>query len=81
MVIRLEGRLAGPWAAELVRVWAEKAPLLNQRRTAVDLRSVTYVDDQGKRVLREIYEQSHAELIASTPWTRYLADEVMGKTC
>jgi anti-anti-sigma regulatory factor len=81
MVITLEGRLAGPWATELVRVWTEKAPLLNERKTTVDLRSVTYVDEQGKKVLRDIYEQSHAELLASTPWTRYLADEVMNKTC
>jgi hypothetical protein len=81
MVIRLEGRVAGPWASELVRTWTETAPFLNDRKTIVDLRNVTYVDEQGKKVLREIYEQSNAELLASTPWTRYLADEVMNKTC
>jgi anti-anti-sigma regulatory factor len=80
IVIRLEGRLTGPWATELVRVWTEKASELGQRKAAVDLCNVTYVDEQGKSVLRDIYDQSHAELIASTPWTRYLAEEVMRKS-
>jgi hypothetical protein len=80
MVIRLDGRLAGPWAKELVRIWTEKSTELGQRKAAVDLRNVTYVDEQGKSALRDIYEQSHAQLIASTPWTRYLAEEVMRKS-
>jgi len=80
MVIRLDGRLAGPWASELFRVWKESASQLGQRKAAVDLRNVTYVDEQGKTVLRDIYQQSHAELITSTPWSRYLAEEVMRQT-
>jgi len=80
MVIRLEGRLAGPWATELFLVWKDRAAQLGQRKAAVDLRNVTYVDEQGKNVLRDIYEQSHAELITSTPWSRYLAEEITRRT-
>ncbi len=81
IVIRLEGRVAGPWATELVRVWSEKAPLLEKRKTTLDLRNVTYVDEDGKRILRDIYDQTQAELLAVTPWTRYLAEEVRRKPC
>jgi len=77
MVIRLDGRVAGPWASELVRVWTESAPLFDQRKTTLDIRNVTYVDEQGKNVLRDIFDKTQAELLASTPWTRYLAEEVM----
>ncbi len=77
MVIRLDGRVAGPWAAELVRVWSENAGLFDQRKTTLDIRNVTYVDEPGKTILRDIFDQTQAELLASTPWTRYLAEEVM----
>lgn len=70
--------MAGPWAAELNRVWAEAAPRLALKRLTLDLRNVTYADIRGKRVLREIYSRTEAELVASTPWTQYLADEIRG---
>ena len=72
----LEGRVAGPWASELDRVWAETASQLSSRRLIIDLHNVTYADAAGKQVLRSIYTQTHAELIANTPWTQFLAEEV-----
>ena len=74
--MRLEGRIAGPWANELDRVWVETAPRLESRRRVIDLHNVTYADANGKQVLRDIYAQTHADLIASTPWTQFLAEEV-----
>lgn len=74
--MRLEGRVAGPWAAELGRVWAETAPLLASRKLIIDLHNVTYADASGKQVLRSIYSQTNASLVASTPWTQFLAAEV-----
>ena len=50
--MKLEGRVAGPWAAELGRVWAETAPLLASRKLIIDLHNVTYADASGKQVLR-----------------------------
>ncbi len=32
----------------------------------------------GSRFSREIYAETEAELVASTPWTQYLADEIRG---
>ena len=74
--MRLEGRVAGPWASELDRVWVETAPRLASKKLIIDLHNVTYADAAGKQVLRAIYEDTHAHLIASTPWTQFLAEEV-----
>jgi anti-anti-sigma regulatory factor len=77
MEITLEGRVAGPWAAELNRVWAETAPKLGPKVMTIDLRNVTYADSAGKKVLREIYAQTQARLVTSSPWTQYLAEEII----
>jgi anti-anti-sigma regulatory factor len=74
--MRLEGRVAGPWANELDRVWTETAPRLQSKRLVINLHNVTYADASGKQVLRNIYAQTHAELIATTPWTQFLVEEV-----
>ncbi len=74
--ITLEGRVAGPWVAELNRVWMETAPQLGVKTLSIDLRNVIFADAAGKQVLREIYTQTHAKLIASSPWAQYLAEEI-----
>lgn len=74
--ITLEGRVAGPWVAELNRVWVETAPQLGNRTLSIDLRNVTYADAPGKQLLREIYSRTHARLVASSPWAQYLAEEI-----
>jgi hypothetical protein len=75
--IKLEGRVAGPWTAELCRVWIESAPRLVGKELVLDLRDVTYVDAGATKLLRQIYEQTHAELIAETVWTRSLVEDIM----
>jgi hypothetical protein len=76
IAIILEGRIIGPWAAELDRTWSELAPSLGTRKAAIDLRNATYADATGIHVLHRIYSETAAELITSTPWTKYLAEEV-----
>ena len=73
----MEGRIAGPWAAELNRTWTELAPSLATKKLLIDLRNTTYADASGIHALREIYSQTEAELVTSTPWTKYLAEEVI----
>jgi hypothetical protein len=72
----LEGRIAGPWVAELSRTWAELAPTLGTQKLSIDLRNTTYADASGIRVLRQIYSHTAVEFVTSTPWTQYLAEEV-----
>ena len=68
--------MAGPWVAELKRVWVETVPQLEQKTVIIDLRNVIYADADGKQVLREIYAQTRATLVASSPWAQYLAEEI-----
>jgi anti-anti-sigma regulatory factor len=76
VAIRLEGRVAGPWVDELAGAWKAVAPRVAEKKLQLDLRGVTFADDSGKRVLREIYAQSGAEIVAKTAWSDYLAEEI-----
>jgi hypothetical protein len=77
--MRLEGRVAGPWASELARVWMEAAPRLASKKLVVDLHNVTYADATGKQVLKTICAQTRAKLVTNSPWTQFLAEEVAAK--
>ena len=79
IVMKLEGRIAGPWAAELGRLWKQTAPALAERKLSLDLRETTYADADGIRNLKAIYAQTEADILTGTPWTQYLADEVKRK--
>lgn len=74
--ITLEGRVAGPWVAELSRVWVEAAPYLSSRELILDIRNVTYADRAGTDALKAICTQSQARLITGSPWTEYLAEAI-----
>jgi len=74
--MKLEGRVAGPWAEELSRVWMETAPRLATRKLVLDLSSITYADAGGTHVLGQIYSQTKAELLAGTLWAQSLADQI-----
>jgi DMSO/TMAO reductase YedYZ molybdopterin-dependent catalytic subunit len=80
IVIKLEGRIAGPWAAELDRLWEEKSLDAAKKKLSLDLRSTTFADADGMRVLKAIYSQTGAALLTGTPWTQYLAEEVARKS-
>ena len=74
--LKLEGRVAGPWVDELRHTWSETSPRRQQKKLSLDLRNVTYSDPRGLDVLREIYAQTGAEVIAGSPWTQYLAEQI-----
>lgn len=76
IVLKLEGRLTGPWVEELDRVWKETAPGLNKKNLSLDLREITFADAGGIGVLKAIYSQTGASILAGTPWTQYLAEEI-----
>ena len=74
--LTLEGRLAGPWVAELNRAWLETAGRLDGKTLLLDLRELTYWDANGKRALKEIFTRTGAELITSSFWSEHLAKEI-----
>jgi anti-anti-sigma regulatory factor len=74
--MKLEGRIAGPWVAELGRVWVETAPRLATRKLILDLSGVTYADPGGTHVLGQIYAQTKPEILAGTLWAQSLAEQI-----
>jgi hypothetical protein len=74
--VTLEGRLAGPWVAELSKAWRETAPRLEGKKLFLNLHNLTFSDEEGKQVLREIVLQTSPEIFSSTPLTKYLAQEI-----
>lgn len=51
--LELEGRLTGPWVAELHHAWQE-AGMSGGRSIVVNLAAVSYVDADGKRLLSDM---------------------------
>lgn len=76
----LEGRVAGPWAEELDRVWGEAAPRLGASKLTIDVRDVTYADAAGKSVLVKIFSQTDAEFVAAPLQAHDLATEIIKKS-
>ena len=73
--LRLEGRVVGPWVAELNRSWPALISSLGYRKLLVDLCGVTHVDRDGMRILADIHKATGARFVADTPMTKYFAEE------
>jgi len=72
----------GPWVEELERAWRAVASDPANGQVCVDLSDVTFVGDEGKRLLETMYAEG-AKLKASGCVTRRLIDEIgqaFGKT-
>ena len=75
-VLRLEGRLAGPWVQELERCWNSAVGTPTHPLLSVDLSAVTYVDSDGKDLLKKLHQQG-AKLIASGCLTSCIVNEIV----
>ncbi len=75
--LKLEGKVIGPWATELNRVWSDLRPSLGMKKLCLDLCGVTFVDKAGTRTLQKIFRRTGAEILADTPLARYFAAEAM----
>lgn len=75
-VLRLEGRLAGPWVQELERCWDSTVGTPIDHPLSLDLSAVTYVDSDGKDLLKKIHGQG-AKLVASGCLTSCIVNEIV----
>lgn len=73
--LRLEGRLAGPWVRELERCWISTVGTKTNSPLCVDLSAVTYVDGEGKDLLKRMYHDG-IKLVASGCLTSCLVREI-----
>ena len=75
ITLRLEGRLAGPWVEELERCWMATVSAKTRHPLSVDLSAVTYVDAEGKDLLKKIHHEG-AKLVASGCLTNCIVEEI-----
>jgi hypothetical protein len=64
MTFALEGKLAGPWVKEMELCWRSAAETQQVHPVRVDLSSVTFIDEDGKDLLRRMYREG-ARLMAT----------------
>ena len=72
-LLKLAGRVAGPWLAELRKAWRNLLPSLGSKVFAVDLEDVTFANLEGRRLLHDIHRETGCRFLANTPMTRDIA--------
>ena len=77
VTIRLEGKVVGPWVEECHRAWEAIRAESGSKKIRLDLRAVTFVDESGTAMLRNIHWISGAEVLADSPLTNYFAQRIM----
>ena len=75
LTLRVEGRLIGPWAAELEKCWQGILADQGKPKLRVDLRGVTFIVAAGKAVIAAMHQQG-AQLIANDCETCGLVEEI-----
>ena len=75
LTLRLEGRLEGPWAAELERCWKGTLASLCKPKFRVDLTGVTFIDAAGRSQLVAMHRKG-AEFIAIDCLTKAVVEEI-----
>jgi anti-anti-sigma regulatory factor len=76
ITFKLEGKIAGEWVDELERAWlaaADRSGLIQ-----VDLTGVTFVDEQGKKLLGRMVEQG-SNLYATDCMNRSIIEQIARK--
>lgn len=65
----IEGKLVGPWAAELTTVWRQATEDLDGRELVVDVKGLTAIADDGESALLELIKHG-ASFRSSGVFTR-----------
>lgn len=71
--LKVEGKMVGPWAAELGRTWHDLWSPAKEKRLLLDIRGLTFADLKGRQILGEIVRETGAEILADSPLTHYFA--------
>jgi hypothetical protein len=75
--MKLEGRMVGPWVSECKQAGLALESSLAPKKLVLDLCGVTFVDEAGLQLLREIYSATRAEMIANSPLTKHFAAQAI----
>ncbi len=74
MVLRLEGKLVGPWTSVVERCWRDAATR-TAKLIVIDLNAVSFIDESGKTLLSEMH-QGGALLQARAPLNAYIVEQI-----
>ena len=74
-ILKLEGKLAGPWVKELKDVWRSESAA---GAVLVDLFEVSFVDASGKHLLTQMWEKG-ADFVADSPLMKQVIEEVKSR--
>ena len=75
LTLSLEGKLAGPWVAELAKAWSEWQGRVQPRDAVIDLRLVSFVDEAGRELLAQLHAEGCA-LLGSGTYVGPLVDAI-----
>ena len=75
ITLQLEGRLAGPAVMEAERCWHAARDDNPGRPGRIDLRGVTFLDQEGKSFLNRVFQQG-AGFLSSGCLTRAYIEEI-----
>jgi hypothetical protein len=54
VVLKLEGRVMGPWVEELRKAWLTSAEMAAGEPVSIDLRAVSFADGRGQDLLQRM---------------------------
>jgi anti-anti-sigma regulatory factor len=74
----LQGRLVGPWAAELLSTWKRAHHESLRKDCVVDLSEVTFIDTNGEKVLAKMIRQG-AHFVASGLYATHVVSNLENK--
>lgn len=72
-MLKLEGRIGGPWVDELRQSWSTAVKRSDANSVKVEMRGVSYVDRRGASLLSEM-ESEGASLVNCSDFIRQLID-------
>jgi len=78
-LLKLDGKLIGPWVHELEHSWSEIRRRDRERAPVVDLTDVTFIDAEGKKLLGLIAREG-ANLRSRSLLTRFLIDQIQRRS-
>ena len=55
--LMIEGKLIGPWAAELARVWRQATADPNGRALIIDVKGLTAISEDGENVVLDLMKE------------------------
>ncbi len=75
---QVEGKLVGAWATELEQSWKTASSVHDRKARIVDLSGTSYIDEQGKKILRKLFNDG-AFFRTADCMTASIVDEITGK--